>query len=118
MECIMPRTKEPIALTPELVALVDRIEPDPGPEPGRHDPTDDEFDSMARDVLAGRDFAWAVHQYDGGHGLSHRVRAYALNAAGIPERIEISRHSFPRYGLKLTLLQAERLSADDPRLRP
>ena len=73
---------------------------------------------LARDVLAGRDFAWAVHQYDGGHGLSHRVRAYALNAAGIPERIEISRHSFPRYGLKLTLLQAERLSADDPRLRP
>ena len=73
---------------------------------------------LARDVLAGRDFAWAVHQYDGGHGLSHRVRAYALNAAGIPERIEISRHAFPRYGLKLTLLQAERLSADDPRLRP
>ena len=48
----MPRT-ETIALTAELVALVDRIEPDPGPEPGRHDPTDAEFAAMADSVLAG-----------------------------------------------------------------
>ncbi len=71
-----------------------------------------------RDVLAGRDFAWAVHQYDGSHGLSHGVRAYSRNAAGFPERIEIFRHAFPRYGLRLTLLQAERIPADDARLRP
>ena len=70
-----------------------------------------------RDVLAGRDFAWAVHQYDGSHGLSHGVRAYSRNAAGFPERIEIFRHAFPRYGLRLTLLQAERIPADDARLR-
>jgi cation transport protein ChaC len=49
----MPKIKEPIALTPELVALVERIEPDPGPEPGRHDPSDAEFAAMAQDVLAG-----------------------------------------------------------------
>ena len=71
-----------------------------------------------RDVLAGRDFAWAVHQYGGSHSLSHRVGAYSRNAAGFPERIEISRHDFPRYGLRLTLLQAERIPADDARLRP
>jgi glutathione-specific gamma-glutamylcyclotransferase len=41
-----------MALTPELVALVDRIEPDPGPEAGRHDPTDAEFATMAADVAA------------------------------------------------------------------
>ena len=49
----MPKTPEPIALTPELVAFVDRTEPDPGPEPGRHDPSDAEFLAMAADVLAG-----------------------------------------------------------------
>ena len=47
------KTKEPMALTAELVALVERTEPDPGPEPGRHDPTDEEFAAMAREVLAG-----------------------------------------------------------------
>ncbi len=73
---------------------------------------------LARDVLVGRDFAWAVHQYDGSHGITHRVRAYSQNAAGIPERIEISRHLFPSYGLKLTLLQAERIPGDDARLKP
>lgn len=77
---------------------------------------DDE--GLARDVLASRDFAWAVHQYDGSRHLSRRVSAYSRNAAGMPERIEISRLRFPRYGLKLTLLQAERLSADDERLKP
>lgn len=49
----MPRFKEPISLTPELVALVDRTEPDPGPEPGRHDPSDAEFAEMTQTVLAG-----------------------------------------------------------------
>jgi cation transport protein ChaC len=48
----MPRI-ETIALTAELVALVDRVEPDPGPEPGRRDPTDAEFAAMAENVLAG-----------------------------------------------------------------
>ena len=49
----MTKTIETIALTEALVALVDRIEPDPGPEPGRHDPTDAEFDEMAEAVLSG-----------------------------------------------------------------
>ena len=48
----MPKAKEPLALTPELVALIERMEPDPGPEPGRHDPTDEEFAAMAAQVLA------------------------------------------------------------------
>jgi cation transport protein ChaC len=48
-----PKTAERIALTPELVALVERIEPDPGPEPGRHDPTDAEFAAMAAETLLG-----------------------------------------------------------------
>ena len=49
----MPQTHEPIALTEELVAFVERTEPDPGPEPGRHDPTDAEFTAMAEEVLRG-----------------------------------------------------------------
>ena len=49
----MPKAKELLALTKELVALIDRTEPDPGPEPGRHDPDDAEFAAMADDVLAG-----------------------------------------------------------------
>ncbi len=39
-------------LTAELVELVERTEPDPGPEPGTADHTDAEFDSMAEAVLA------------------------------------------------------------------
>jgi glutathione-specific gamma-glutamylcyclotransferase len=49
----MPRYSEPIALTPELVALVERVEPDPGPDPGRHDPSDVEFAEMAAQTLLG-----------------------------------------------------------------
>jgi cation transport protein ChaC len=49
----VPKTTEPMALTPELVALVQRFEPDPGPEPGRHDPSDAEFEAMAKALLAG-----------------------------------------------------------------
>lgn len=41
-----------MALTPDLVALVERFEPDPGPEPGRHAPSDAEYAAMTRDVLA------------------------------------------------------------------
>jgi hypothetical protein len=33
-------------LTAELVALVERMEPDPGPEPGTTEHTDAEFDAM------------------------------------------------------------------------
>ena len=49
----MPKTKEAMALTEDLVALVNRIEPDPGPEPGRHDPSDAEFAAMAEATLSG-----------------------------------------------------------------
>lgn len=47
----MPKA-EKMALTPELVALVDRTEPDPGPEPGRRDPTEAELAQMAEAILA------------------------------------------------------------------
>jgi cation transport protein ChaC len=39
-------------LTAELVALVERTEPDPGPEPGTTEHTDDNFEAMATTVLA------------------------------------------------------------------
>lgn len=39
-------------LTAELVALVERTEPDPGPEPGTTEYTDAEFESMAEAVVA------------------------------------------------------------------
>ncbi len=42
----------PLSLTPELVALVERVEPDPGPEPHMRDPTDLELDEMAEKLLA------------------------------------------------------------------
>jgi cation transport protein ChaC len=42
-------------LTAELVALVERIEPDPGPEPGTIEHTDDDFEEMAAAVLAEHD---------------------------------------------------------------
>ncbi len=71
---------------------------------------------LTSDVLANRDFGWAINQYDSSGHLSRQVRAYSRNAEGIPERIELSRHQSPRYGLKLMLLQAERLSSDDKRL--
>jgi cation transport protein ChaC len=38
-------------LTAELVALVERTEPDPGPEPGTTEHTDDDFEAMAATVL-------------------------------------------------------------------
>jgi cation transport protein ChaC len=38
-------------LTPELVAMVDRTEPDPGPEPGTSDHTDEEFHALVETLL-------------------------------------------------------------------
>jgi cation transport protein ChaC len=48
----MPRKKEPLSLTADLVALVDRREPDPGPEHGLAELTDDEYAAAASDFLA------------------------------------------------------------------
>lgn len=42
-------------LTAELVALVERTEPDPGPEPGTVEHTDADFEQMADTVLAEHD---------------------------------------------------------------
>ena len=39
-------------LTAELVALVERMEPDPGPEPGTTDHTDAEFDAIVETLLS------------------------------------------------------------------
>jgi cation transport protein ChaC len=40
-----------MALTADLVALVERIEPDPGPLPGIADPTEDELRALATELL-------------------------------------------------------------------
>ncbi len=47
----MPPTRTQMALTEELVALVERIEPDPGPAPGIADPTEDELHALAAGLL-------------------------------------------------------------------
>ena len=46
----MLRSKPPMALTSELVARCQRLEPDPGPEPGRHYFTEAEYDAVARSL--------------------------------------------------------------------
>ena len=46
----MPSHNTPMVLTAELVALVDRLEPDPGPEPGTIEHTEAEYDAIV-DVL-------------------------------------------------------------------
>lgn len=46
-----PKNSGALALTPDLVALVERTEPDPGPEPGTVEHTDGDFAAMAGDVL-------------------------------------------------------------------
>jgi cation transport protein ChaC len=80
----MPRLKEPLALTPDLVALVERFEPDPGPEPGRHDPNDAEFAAMAAKVLEGapQGDLWLVAYgsliWNPGHDFVEHQRAIAL----------------------------------------
>lgn len=43
-----------MALTAELVALVERLEPDPGPPPGEREHTPAEFAAMADAILAGK----------------------------------------------------------------
>jgi cation transport protein ChaC len=51
----MERTKTShgkMALTAELVARVERMEPDPGPEPGTSEHSDAEFNSLAELLLA------------------------------------------------------------------
>jgi cation transport protein ChaC len=45
----MPRR---LSLTPELVARVERTEPDPGPEPGTEEHSPDELRALAEEVLA------------------------------------------------------------------
>ncbi|MER8382284.1 gamma-glutamylcyclotransferase [Mesorhizobium sp. M1399] len=40
-----------MALTADLVALVERVEPDPGPEPGTTEHTDAEFDGLVEQLL-------------------------------------------------------------------
>jgi len=48
----MPKEREKLALTSELVARIERTEPDPGPEPGTSDHTDAEYLAMAEELLA------------------------------------------------------------------
>lgn len=48
----MAVVKRALTLTQELVALVERTEPDPGPEPGSVDHTAEEFSAMADDLVA------------------------------------------------------------------
>ncbi len=80
----MPKMTEALALTPELVSLVERIEPDPGPEPGRHDPSDTEFTAMAADVLAGAPdgdlwlFAYGSLIWNPDHDFVEQQRAVAF----------------------------------------
>jgi cation transport protein ChaC len=47
----MPQVRAPMALTEELVALVERLEPDPGPPPGMAEPTEAEFRARAEALL-------------------------------------------------------------------
>jgi len=47
----MPPMRTPMDLTEALVALVERIEPDPGPAPGIADPTEDELRARAAQLL-------------------------------------------------------------------
>jgi hypothetical protein len=74
-------------------------------------------DGLAVEILLDEKGGWAIRQYDVGDGLSGEVRAYALNAEGLPEKIELSRRRFPGYTLRMTLVQGETLSPDDERLR-
>lgn len=48
----MTRKPQPMHLTAELVARVERTEPDPGPEPGTSEHTDAEYVALAKAVLA------------------------------------------------------------------
>lgn len=48
----MPGDKGPMALTAELVARVERIEPDPGPRPGVVFHTEEDYDAVVAALLA------------------------------------------------------------------
>lgn len=48
----MSRALAAMTLTEELVALVERVEPDPGPPPGMPDPTEDDLRQRAEALLA------------------------------------------------------------------
>jgi hypothetical protein len=74
-------------------------------------------EGLAVDVILNKKRGWIIRQYDVSDHLSGQVRANALNLEGIPEKIELSRHKFPSYTLKMTLLQAERLADGDERLK-
>ena len=79
----MQKIKDAMTLTEDLVALVNRVEPDPGPEPGRHDPSDAEFAAMAETTLAGAPvgdlwlFAYGSLIWSPGHEFVDQVRATA-----------------------------------------
>jgi glutathione-specific gamma-glutamylcyclotransferase len=47
----MPSLRGQMALTEDLIALVERIEPDPGPPPGMADPTEEDFEVVAAALL-------------------------------------------------------------------
>jgi hypothetical protein len=74
-------------------------------------------DGLAVDVVLNQQRGWLIRKYDVSDHVSGQVRAYALNPEGIPGGIELSRHKFPSYTLKMTLLQAERLQQGDERLK-
>jgi cation transport protein ChaC len=48
----MRKRSTPMDLTAELVALVERIEPDPGPEPGTTNPSSEQYDTIVRSLLS------------------------------------------------------------------
>ncbi len=48
----MPHRIDSMALTAELVARVERTEPDPGPEPGTTDHTEAEYDVIVEELLS------------------------------------------------------------------
>ena len=50
----MPAPRPHMALTAELVARVERFEPDPGPLPGQREPTEAELHAVATRLLAAR----------------------------------------------------------------
>jgi hypothetical protein len=74
-------------------------------------------EGLVVDVVLHEKRGWSIRQYDVSDRLSGQLRADALNPEGIPEKIELTRYTFPRYTLRMTLLQAERLPEGDERLK-
>ena len=48
----MPTAKSPMALTAELVARIERLEPDPGPRPGAIHLTEADYEAVVAELLA------------------------------------------------------------------